>query len=156
VYAPSGREFSVSVPARQYDLAARLLAAAVDSDSSGTSQSMLLDAARDFGTDVGSRASSRGRAKPGPLSGVAAVLNEYGFEPYTAGDGVLELRNCPFHQLAAAHRDLVCNMNLALMQGVVAGIKEPAMRARLDPKAGRCCVVIGPARRPGNPNGDRS
>jgi len=63
LYARSGREFSVSVPPRQYELAARLLATVVDSDGSGTSQSMLLDAARDFGTDLGSRAPSRGRAK---------------------------------------------------------------------------------------------
>src|SRR5215469_17756048 len=36
VYVRSGREFAVSVPPREYELAARLLAAAVDADSSGT------------------------------------------------------------------------------------------------------------------------
>src|SRR5580698_3996201 len=34
VYARSGREFAVSVPPREYELAARLLAAAVDGDAS--------------------------------------------------------------------------------------------------------------------------
>src|SRR5215472_16558588 len=59
VYARSRREFAVTVPPREYELAARLLAAAVDSDSTGTSRAMLLNAARDFGTDLGARGGSR-------------------------------------------------------------------------------------------------
>jgi predicted ArsR family transcriptional regulator len=148
VYARSGREFAVTVPPREYELAARLLATAVDADRSGTSRAMLLAAAREFGTDLGVRARYRGRAKVSAPPDVEAVLRDYGFEPVSADDGAVELRNCPFHQLAAAHQKLVCNMNLALMQGVISGMDEPGMRPHLDPKEGRCCVVIGPPRQP--------
>jgi predicted ArsR family transcriptional regulator len=148
VYARSGREFAVCVPPREYELAARLLAAAVDADRTGKSRAMLLDAAREFGTDLGVRARFRGRVKTSARPEVEAVLRDYGFEPCGADDGSVELRNCPFHQLVAAHQELVCNMNLALMQGVISGMDQPGMHPRLDPKQGRCCIVIGPPRRP--------
>jgi predicted ArsR family transcriptional regulator len=144
VYARSGREFAVTVPPREYELAARLLATAVDADRSGTSRTMLLAAAREFGTDLGVLAHYGGRANVSARPDMEAVLRDYGFEPISADDGSVELRNCPFHQLAAAHQELVCTMNLALMQGVISGMDVPGMRPRLDPKEGRCCVVIGP------------
>lgn len=146
VYSRSGREFAVTVPPREYELAARLLAAAVDSDTGGTSRSMLLATAREFGTDLGVRARSRDRATAGTGPAVDDALRQYGFEPSTAEDGSVELRNCPFHQLVASHQKLVCGMNLAMMQGLVSGLGEPDMRPQLDPKQGRCCVVIGSAR----------
>ena len=55
VYARSGSEFAVTVPHREYELAARLLAAAVESDRSGESRAALRDAARQFGGDLGRR-----------------------------------------------------------------------------------------------------
>jgi len=145
VYARSGREFAVSVPPREYELAARLLAAAVDSDSGGQSRSILLDAARDFGTDLGARSRSGGTPELAARPAVEAVLREYGFEPCTSEDGSVELHNCPFHQLVASHQQLVCGMNLALMQGLISGIDAGGMRPSLDPKPGRCCVVISPS-----------
>jgi predicted ArsR family transcriptional regulator len=150
VYSQSGREFAVSVPPREYELAARLLAAAVDSDTGGTSRAMLLDTAREFGNDLGVRARSHDRAAAGTGPAVETVLRQYGFDPCTVEDGSVELHNCPFHQLVASHQTLVCGMNLALMQGLVSGLGEPGMHPQLDPKQGRCCVVIEPARQPGD------
>src|SRR5882757_705922 len=46
VYARSGSEFSVTVPPRDYELAARLLAAAVEADRGGSSRAALRDAAQ--------------------------------------------------------------------------------------------------------------
>jgi predicted ArsR family transcriptional regulator len=148
VYSRSEHEFAVTVPPREYELAARLLATALESDTGGTSRAMLLATASEFGADLGILARSRDRAKVGARPAVAAALRQYGFEPSTAEDGSVELRNCPFHQLVASHQQLVCGMNLALMQGLVSGLGEPDMRPQLDPKQGRCCVVIGPARQP--------
>ena len=51
-YARSASEFSVSVPPRDYELAARLLAAAVAADCGGTSRSALQAAARRFGSTI--------------------------------------------------------------------------------------------------------
>jgi predicted ArsR family transcriptional regulator len=142
MYARSGREFAVTVPPREYELAARLLAQAVESDRGGVSRAALHDAARRFGAELGRRslASAGGR---GARQAMESALGEHGFEPWQDEDGTVRLRNCPFHQLAARHRELVCGMNLALIQGLVAGLGAAGMVPALDPGPGRCCVVIG-------------
>src|ERR1700733_4363895 len=58
VYARSGSEFSVTVPPREYELAARLLVAAVEADQGGSARAALRDAAQQFGAGLGER--SRG------------------------------------------------------------------------------------------------
>jgi predicted ArsR family transcriptional regulator len=45
--------------------------------------------------------------------------------------------------LAAQHRDIVCGMNLALIEGLVAGLGASGLHPALDPHPGQCCVVIG-------------
>src|SRR5580704_16732502 len=55
LYARSDREFAVTVPPREYELAARLLAQAVEADPGGSSRVALLDAARRLGADLGRR-----------------------------------------------------------------------------------------------------
>jgi predicted ArsR family transcriptional regulator len=145
VYALSGREFAVSVPPRDYELAARLLATAVQSDGGGACRSSLLQAAGDFGFDLGARSRDHGQ-KEDSRHIMQALLRDYGYEPAVVEPGSLQLRNCPFHQLVALHRDLVCGMNLALLAGVAAGVSAAGLHAELDPAPGRCCVVIKPDR----------
>jgi predicted ArsR family transcriptional regulator len=70
-----------------------------------------------------------------------AALAASGYEPEQDG-GEIRLRNCPFHYLASEHRPLVCGMNLALIEGVVAGLDVPGVVPRLDPKPGMCCVAL--------------
>lgn len=152
VYVRSGREFSATVPPREYELAARLLAQAVESDRGGASRAGLHDAARQYGVELGrrSRPDSVGEAAARPA--MENVLREHGFEPWHDEEGSIRLRNCPFHQLAARHRELVCGMNLALIKGLVAGLGADGMRPALDPGPGRCCAVIGT----GTPAGETS
>ena len=50
------------------------------------------------------------------------------------------LANCPFHALAQSHTDLVCQMNLALVDALVDEIGD--VDAHLDPAEGRCCVTL--------------
>jgi predicted ArsR family transcriptional regulator len=148
VYARSAREFAVSVPQREYELAARLLAAAVDGDASGTSEAALRNAARQYGADAGKRARLAGTGQSGAWQALQAMLREHGFEPWQDGEGAVYLRNCPFRQLAAHHPGLVCGMNLALIGGMVDGLEAGGLRPGLVPGSGRCCVVItagGPA-----------
>ncbi|HEX9039424.1 MAG TPA: hypothetical protein VF838_00205, partial [Trebonia sp.] len=52
------------------------------------------------------------------------------------------LRNCPFHHLAEQQRDLVCGMNLALIGGMLDGLRLPGWRPVLDPWPGHCCVAV--------------
>jgi predicted ArsR family transcriptional regulator len=57
------------------------------------------------------------------------------------GDEIV-LANCPFHALAQQYTDLVCGMNLHLMQGVrsVLDVGERSLVPRLEPEPGQCCV----------------
>jgi len=137
VYTRSDREFTVTVPPREYELAARLMAQVVESDASGRSRTALLDAARRLGAELGGRFRSQGG---GDLEG---ALAGHGYEPQRDDAGTIRLRNCPFHQLAEAHREVVCGMNLGLIEGIVAGLDAPGARPALDPSPGHCCVAIG-------------
>ena len=71
---------------------------------------------------------------------------ERGYEPFEDEAGVIRLRNCPFHRLAADHRDLVCGMNRAYPEGLLEGLHRDDVTAELDPQAARCCVAISVAR----------
>ena len=61
----------------------------------------------------------------------------------------LMLANCPFHALAQRQTELVCGMNLRLLEGVVEGVDDGALTARLCPTAGACCVRLEPTGRAG-------
>jgi predicted ArsR family transcriptional regulator len=63
------------------------------------------------------------------------VLEEIGFAPLLAEDDGHEvlLRNCPFREVAIAHRDVVCAIHLGLMQGVLAEQRAPVAATDLEP-----------------------
>jgi len=52
LYMRSDREFAVTVPPREYELAARLLVQAVEADAGGNSRAALLEAARRLGAEL--------------------------------------------------------------------------------------------------------
>jgi predicted ArsR family transcriptional regulator len=139
LYRRSAAELRVTIPPRDYELAATLLAIAVDADDSGVAHSALATAARALGTELGTEARNR-RAEDAP-SVLRAALSERGYEPFEDGPGTLRLRNCPFHHLAAAHRDLVCGMNLALLGGLTAAVGGGA-EVELEPAEDLCCVAV--------------
>ena len=135
LYVRSDREFAVTVPPREYELAARLLVQAVEADPSGRSRAVLLEAARRLGAELAAAAGAAGDLE--------RALAGHGYEPRRGEDGVIRLRNCPFHQLAEQHRDVVCGMNLGLIEGISAGLGADGLRPVLDPQPGHCCVAIG-------------
>jgi predicted ArsR family transcriptional regulator len=146
LYQRSKRELDLSLPARRYDVAARLFADALSAVSTGTdSATEALDiAARSFGESLGREARRRAGPRPrraGLLVAAQEVLAEAGFEPMAGESEVLLLRNCPFDAIAQTHRDLVCGMNLSLMDGVIAGLRATGIVAELDRQPGMCCVV---------------
>jgi len=138
VYARSDREFAVTVPPREYELAARLLVQAVEADPSERSRAVLAEAARRLGTELGSALERDAGERD-----VKGVLTQQGYEPCGGADGVIRLRNCPFHQLTEQHREVVCGMNLALVEGLVEGLGADGLHPVLDPQPGHCCVAIG-------------
>ncbi len=85
---------------------------------------------------------AQARAQPGDgTEAVSAVLADCGYEPRADAAGIT-LANCPFHNLATEYTDLVCGMNINLLDGVLESGPATDLCARLDPAEGRCCVVL--------------
>jgi predicted ArsR family transcriptional regulator len=145
LYRRSAVEVSVSLPDRRYALAGHLLAAAVDrTRQHGVPlDDAVRETARLAGQEAGERAGagSHGAQRLGHAS---AVLAGAGYEPRAAEDEVV-LGNCPFHELARAHTDLVCGLNQAYLAGLLEGLGATTLRAALDPRPGFCCVRVRPA-----------
>jgi predicted ArsR family transcriptional regulator len=142
MYAKSGREFVVTVPVRDYELAARLLARAVSADASTAARAELWRVARELGVDLGRCPRSPDSRAGGSSDETLNVLAHHGFEPWAADDGTISLANCPFHKLADQYQDVVCAMTLALIDGMLEGVSAKDAEAALEPHPGRCCVVI--------------
>lgn len=130
-YSRADGELQVSLPARNYRLVAELLVKAARADADGAVRQALEAAAGAFGRELGAEQS-------GDLT---AVLERQGYEPVRDGD-VVRLRNCPFHLVAREDVDLICGMNLALLQGVLDALDEDDASAHLDPGPDRCCVAF--------------
>jgi predicted ArsR family transcriptional regulator len=130
LYQRSQDEVSVSIPPRTYGLLAELLAEAVAADPSSVGPA-LMAAAENEGLHAGREGGD-----------LIETLRRRGYQPVITDRGVLELQNCPFHQLAQRHVDLVCGLNHALLRGLLAGRDEDPDRAALEPRPGRCCVTI--------------
>jgi predicted ArsR family transcriptional regulator len=146
VYARSGGEFMVAVPVREYELAARLLVQAVAADRSGQARAALQAAARELGADLARRHQERHQAgqDPGdrPWPALESALSEHGYEPWRDEAGTVRMGNCPFRHLAELEPELVCRMNLALIQGLTAGLGADGLHPVLDPEPEHCCVAI--------------
>jgi len=144
LYRRSQRQLALSLPPRSYELAARILASAVDASPSAKLRATLTESARELGERIGEDAATQAGAPPdhgGSLATLDDALAATGFEPErTARD--VRFRNCPFHALTEEHRELVCGMNLALIEGVVDGMDVAGAKPVLDPVPGMCCVCV--------------
>ena len=145
LYRRSAREVSVSLPNRRYDLAAEVLADAIERSLEGTPMDQAIVTAADAAAEravEGAPERSRSR-RAGELARVAGTLAPLGYEPKL--DDTLVLANCPFDRLADDHRELVCGMNLAFVCSVADRLGCAGVRAELDPGDGGCCVRVVPA-----------
>ena len=140
LYRRSDVPVEVSLPERHYDLAGELLAAAmVEAERTGESPRTVLErCAFRRGQELTAGVATGGAAA------VVGVLEGAGFEP-RAVDGAIALANCPFHALAQQQTDLVCGMNLHLLDGVLAGVPDAGLVASLRPEVSMCCVRLEPA-----------
>jgi predicted ArsR family transcriptional regulator len=146
LYRRAAGELSVSLPDRRYDLAARLLAGAVDqaTRTSTPVADALAQLATERGRGLGGRARAAAGKRPGRralIDATLAVLEDQGYEPRRDGDEVV-LVNCPFHALVDERRDLVCGMNHDLLSGMTDAIGDDVLAARLEPSEGACCVRL--------------
>jgi predicted ArsR family transcriptional regulator len=146
LYRRAEGELSVSVPDRRYDLAAGLLAAAVDEATrTGTPVARALARiATERGRELGERARAAAGKRPGRralIDAALTVLDEQGYDPRPGSDEVV-LANCPFHALVDEQRDLVCGMNHDLLGGMAEAMGDDLLEARLEPSDGTCCVRL--------------
>jgi predicted ArsR family transcriptional regulator len=146
LYRRASREFKISLPPRDYELAARIFANAVDKEPTGRAKAALQESAQGFGSEVAAEVDRHmaGRRQVERSAVLEQVLAERGYEPFRDEEGVIRLRNCPFDCLADAHRQTVCGMNLALLERAAA-TPGSALKAVLDPRPGLCCVALIPA-----------
>jgi predicted ArsR family transcriptional regulator len=150
LYRRSSRQLTVSLPERHYEVVGDVLAEAIEQSiacppiaeavrrAALTRGRLMAEAATTGGTD---------------LERTAATLGRHGYEPQLSADGIV-LSNCPFDRLAQQHTDLVCHLNLALIEGVLEGSGCTAVEAVLNPQPGLCCVQAragGAGREPGSP-----
>lgn len=148
LYRPRHDEITATVPDRHYDFAGTLLAAAVSEHT--RTGSPVRDCLRAGTCAAGRRLGEEARGATGagavddPSVDIVAVLERHGYEPELGVDQEIKLGNCPFHRLAEAHRELVCGMNLELLEGLLEGLGRRDLVARLDPVPGYCCVRIAP------------
>ena len=144
LYRRSGRQHEISIPPRQYELAARLLADAVAGADERPGRVALDGAARRFGSDVGRAVRDGLRPRAGRerrLAALAEALEAYGYEPRREG-GDVQLRNCPFHALSESHRELVCGMTRSLLKGLLEGMAADDLAAEHRFEPGHCCVTV--------------
>src|SRR5690606_19488546 len=146
LYRRAPGEVSVSLPARRYDLAARLLAAAVnEATETGVPVAQAVTrAATARGEALGERVRDEAGQRPSRralIDAVLRVLDEQGYEPHRHGDEIV-LANCPFHALVDQQTDLVCNMNRDLLSGMACTVGDDVLGARLAPSEGTCCVRL--------------
>ncbi|WP_043501310.1 helix-turn-helix transcriptional regulator [Georgenia sp. SUBG003] len=132
-YVRSTTEVTVSVPERHYELAADIFARAITeaASSHGHVRDVLRRIAAEAGRETGERAGDFDRA-----------LVAGGYEPRADPAGGVVMGNCPFHQLAQHHTELVCELNYQLLDGVAQGLPGCGRRVVADPGAGRCCIRV--------------
>jgi predicted ArsR family transcriptional regulator len=154
LYRRADRDIAVSLPTRRYDLAARVMAQAITTTATTSAplRESLSQAARETGQVLGREARQALGTRRSPAAAIKAitqVLEANGYEPRRDGSRIT-LANCPFHSLSREYTDLVCGMNLDLIEGLVQSVDPRALQPALTPMPDQCCVtlaVIGGARR---------
>ena len=142
-YRRSPLQVDVSLPERRYDLMGGFLAGAIAQGGRKAARPAR-SAAHDFGSGLGELARSRsgaGASDERLLRQAMAVLAEHGFEPVRTARSTIILRNCPFHLLATSFTDTVCDVNLALHEGLAAGLGLDSLQPVREQSTDRCCVV---------------
>jgi predicted ArsR family transcriptional regulator len=144
-------DVAVTLPARRYDLVARVLATGVRENPAAAqavrdaaeAEGRRLGAATLSEEDPGAPASEVGGGDE-PAAGldvVAGRLAGLGYEPCRS-EGEVRLRNCPFEAAVDVAPELVCGLNQRFVSGLVAGLGVQGVEAVLAPAPPDCCVGL--------------
>lgn len=147
---------------RSYRLLAEILTTLV-ADTVPQPERLAREAGRAWGGYLTERPAPFERLDPPEATRrLVGILSEIGFAPRAQalddqppGDdgGVrVELRHCPFREVAEHHRNVVCSLHLGLMQGALDVMRAPLQADRLDPfvEPSLCIAHLSPS------DGDRS
>lgn len=149
LYARSPATMSVSLPPRNYELLARLQAELLEPARS-TRDNDLKRGARAFGRVLGKAVREGQSARTSAVQRRRALTRNLalqGYEPALLPAGGIRLGNCPFAGVVSENAELVCGLNLALMEGVLDGAVIRDLEPRLEPSPGGCCVAFSRRRR---------
>ncbi len=141
MYELASSGVAVTIPELRYEMIAEILADAI-AEEPADAQRAALDLAHRRGRQLGSRLPEEGRD-------LVSAIERLGFEPEPDADGNILLHNCPFHILAVRQTDLVCGLNHAFIAGIIEGLGDTPVEARLPPRPGACCVQLARTRSPG-------
>jgi predicted ArsR family transcriptional regulator len=138
LYRRARRQFEVTLPPREYELAARALAAAIEGGGRSSVRKRLEDVGRKIGAEWAAE-----RPSKAPLKSLESILARHGYEPHWTGPDSLRLRNCPFESLAADHEEAICKVfNLALINGLIEALGARGMSPEYNPPPPMCCVSL--------------
>lgn len=143
LYRRSQAKIELSIPRRDYALAGELMVDALRRVDAGEA---IRTAARTFGAALGEAAARRAGPGAGQIRRQEELwrgLAEHGYEPARVDGRDVRLCNCPFDSLASRYPDVLCEMNLALVDAATqASGVDGEWRAELVPEAGFCCVTL--------------
>jgi predicted ArsR family transcriptional regulator len=143
-YRVAGVELDLSVPARRYDIVARILARAISEAGTGDTRSTAYAVARDEGERIGAERRQRRRMSArATLDAATLVLDELGYEAQPDTGSCVRLRNCPFRAAAVTAPEVVCGVNDNLVAGLLTGLGgHRSVTAALDGVPPDCCVTV--------------
>jgi predicted ArsR family transcriptional regulator len=146
LYRAAAQRIAVSLSATRYPLAGRILATAItergaDEDGAAAVRRVAARVGAELGGELLGPA---GADTDGPFGLAEQAMQELGYNP-ERHRSQLVLRNCPFAELAASHRELICPMNHALLSGLLPALGATGLAAagpRPKRQPGPCCVSI--------------
>lgn len=133
LYTAVQSEVSASVPPRHYDLAAGLLAAAVQRS---------IDHGSDIAQSLAQVAFEEGYRRGAAAGNIHRLLADTGYSPEPDGVGGTIMGNCPFDRLAKDHNQVVCSLNGALLGGALAGCADTDHALEPDAEISHCCARL--------------
>ena len=142
VYTVSPQRFAVSLPKTRYSLAASIMATALSAVHDGSDGAdAVRDVARSMGQDFGGEIREEAPTEDARRGALFSCLDQLGYEPRRHGSEV-SLGNCIFADLVKDHRDIVCSMNAALMNGLLEGVDLPDLRVESRSPEPGCCACF--------------
>jgi predicted ArsR family transcriptional regulator len=140
LYRVSSNRFQVALPANGNALAASVMATALTrTGESGTEA--VRHAAHEVGTRLGTDIHDEHGGEDARRRAVHQTLVDLGFQPEHR-PGEIALANCIFAELTDSHRELVCTLNRALIDGLLNGADLTELRTAGGGDG--CCVRIVP------------